>query len=478
MWSLSRTDFQYLFIGDDKYRRAKLTPLLDNSLSAEELEAFLSRSDLVTILRMFWMVRLAYDRLSVKNEDDLEFATHNDNIFHEGGFKDKDRGLVRSFDDKDAILKCIYKYRSLLFAPGRHTTEPVHPPSTEPADSLEPSRQKGSDSKGVSTVPPVSVVLPGVASTSKKVPESRGEGLSNEQISLIEIGEQHGFEEAIAAVLARETAGNEVAGKLEKDLIDVLAVEDEDQLIERLKHDVSVMEALNMDRILNKDSGHPPLNSDPAEDENRVHDDGGAGDLENVGTSRDGGDDHAEMGDHNAEAGDGVNHDAEAGDGVNHNAEAGDGVNHDAEAGDGVNHDAEAGDGVNHDAEAGDVGDHNAEVGGNAGDGHGAKDGGDVGGGHGAKDGGRAEGDHDAEEGVPKEGENPGPGKAGDGRNSGSVKSTPGKGKAGALDEFISELLQIVLINFAHRLLVLDHHHHPTIFYPFSLSPLSFKNLP
>jgi hypothetical protein len=258
MWSLPRTDFQYLFIGDDKYRRAKLTPLLDNSLSAEELEAFLSRSDLVTILRMFWMVRLAYDRLSVKNEDDLEFATRNDNIFHEGGFKDEDQSLVRSFDDKDAILKYIYKYRSLLFAPGRHTTEP---PSTEPADSPKLSQQRGSDSKDVS----VSVAL---APTSKKVPESRWGDLPNEQMTLLcEIREQYGFEEAIAAVLARKTAGNEAALTLKKDLIDVLAVEDEDQLIERLKHDVGVMRALNMDRILDEDSGHPPLNP---EDEKRV----------------------------------------------------------------------------------------------------------------------------------------------------------------------------------------------------------------
>jgi hypothetical protein len=106
--------------------------------------------------------------------------------------------------------------------------------------------------------------------------------LSNEQMTyLFEIGKQRGFEEAIAAVLARRTAVNDAAVMLETNLMDVLAVEDEDQLIERLKHDVGVMRALNMDRFLDEDSGHPPLNPGSENGVQGHFGDGGAGGSDN-----------------------------------------------------------------------------------------------------------------------------------------------------------------------------------------------------
>ena len=246
MWSLSENDLNFLFMGSKKYKHDKLTSLLGpgKNFTTEELDAFLARPDLGTILRMFWVVRLVYDTLSVKNEDDLEFATHIDNLFHEGGFREKDKALVRSFDDSAKILEYIYEYRTQLFAPGRRVTEPPAPASRE-QDKLVPS-QSGKADVGV---------------VDEEVDE---EVIGDEDTLFMEQFNKHlddpNFAESVKAIVNGNTADNKDAQELQRSLTSQLDIDGE-ELIRKLSH---VRENLRLD-----DGGLP----EDFRDEDDEHDD-------------------------------------------------------------------------------------------------------------------------------------------------------------------------------------------------------------
>lgn len=152
---ISNEDFLHiLLLPESSYTKTILKRAIGGDLSS----TILAWPDVNTVLRMFWLTKIAHDTMSGWSVEDFMFYKSTpEAILHLNGISEADKDMLKGFVDLEAIMVNIYAYRSVLFYANAVPTEStlIHPSpykSVPPTDFNPHGKQDNSYSATVTQV--------------------------------------------------------------------------------------------------------------------------------------------------------------------------------------------------------------------------------------------------------------------------------------------------------------------------------------